>query len=68
MKIDHFQYVFSCVGGRRVDYHAGKYTQMTLVLNATKLTKLEMTGPFMVMNGVNVKSQLLKTAKSCGDH
>ena len=41
---------------------------MTFVLNATKLTKLEMTGPFMVMNGVNVKLQLLKTAKSCGDH
>ena len=35
---------------------------MTLVLNATKLTKLEMTGPFTVMNGVNVKLQLLKTA------
>ena len=27
---------------------------MTFVLNATKLTKLEMTGPFMVMNGAGV--------------
>ena len=35
MKIELLQYLFACVGWRRVDYHAEKYTQMTFVLIAT---------------------------------